>query len=158
MRPVWTIRPYGAADHQAVTQLADRLLIGMPRWRDRDRWLAAVRQWVSQSTQEAGEATSGLLVVTENERVAGFVSLSTRSHFTGDIDAYIGELVVAEWAEGRGAGCALLQAAEEWAMVNGHQRVTLETGAANDRARRFYARAGYLDEDVRLTKSLPARR
>lgn len=82
------------------------------------------------------------------------MSVGTREHFTGDLDAYIGELAVAPWAEGGGAGRALLHAAERWARDNGYARITLETSAANLRARHFYYRGGYLDEAVRLTKEL----
>jgi len=47
-----------------------------------------------------------------------------------------------------------VQTAEEWASSNGRARLTLETGAANHRALRLYAEAGYEAEDVRLTKQL----
>lgn len=151
---MWTIRAYEPGDRQVVSALAARLLTGATLWRDRARWLEAVRGWVSGSIDAVGQAQQALLVVTDEDRVAGFVSLSTRSHFTGEVDAYVGELVVAEWAEGRGAGQALVEAAESWATVNGHPRLTLETGAANLRARDFYARAGHHEEDVRLTKQL----
>lgn len=149
-----TIRAYGPADYEAVASLADRLVTGRPEWRDRDRWLAAVRGWVAGSVQTAGEPGHALFVASDCDRVAGFASVSSRAHFTGDVDAYIGELVVAEWAESRGVGRAMVQTAEEWAISNGHARLTLETGAANRRALRFYAEAGYQPEDVRLTKQL----
>lgn len=151
---VLTIRAYGPADYEAVVSPADRLATGRPAWRDHDRWLAAVRGWVSGSVQTAGEPGHALFVASDGDRVAGFASVSSRAHFSRDVDAYIGELVVAEWAEGRGVGRALVQTAEEWASSNGHARLTLETGAANHRALRLYAEAGYEAEDVRLTKQL----
>jgi len=85
-------------------------------------------------------------------RVAGMVSLAERRHFTGDLDAYIGELVTDGAVEGSGAGRALMAAAEEWAAGRGLSRITLETGARNDRARHFYERAGFAEEDIRLSK------
>jgi ribosomal protein S18 acetylase RimI-like enzyme len=45
-------------------------------------------------------------------------------------------------------------AAEEWARRQRLTCVTLHTGAANTRARAFYAALGYEEEDVRLTKRL----
>ena len=66
------------------------------------------------------------------------VSLAEREHFTGDLDAYIGELVTDSAAKGSGAGQALMAAAEKWAASRGLSRITLETGARNHRARRFY--------------------
>jgi GNAT superfamily N-acetyltransferase len=65
-----------------------------------------------------------------------------------------GELVVAEAMERRGIGARLLGAAEAWAVERGLERLTLETGAANSGARAFYAAAGYVEEDVRLTKEI----
>ena len=73
-------------------------------------------------------------------------------HFTGDPDAYVGELVIDRRMEGRGAGRALIAAAEEWAASRGPARITLETGARNHRARRFYESAGYEEEGIRLSK------
>ncbi len=59
-------------------------------------------------------------------------------------------------AERRGVGAALVAAAEDWASQRGLARITLETGAANLGARRFYAALGYADEDVRLSKPVVA--
>lgn len=54
--------------------------------------------------------------------------------------------------EGRGVGRALMAAAEKWAASRGLSPITLETGARNHRARRFYERAGFEEEDIRLSK------
>jgi GNAT superfamily N-acetyltransferase len=79
--------------------------------------------------------------------------VSSRQHFTGVTDAYI-----VTWRSHLGqkgaAGRALLDAAEQWAVANGHERLTLESGAANHRARKFYDRDGYYTENVGLTKLL----
>ena len=55
---------------------------------------------------------------------------------------------------GRGVASALMAAAEAWGAGRGLRCLTLETGAANQPARSFYAALGYLPEDVRLTKDL----
>jgi GNAT superfamily N-acetyltransferase len=47
-------------------------------------------------------------------------------------------------------------AVEDWARRHGFPRVSLDTGAANARARAFYAALDYEEEDVRLTKRLEA--
>jgi GNAT superfamily N-acetyltransferase len=44
--------------------------------------------------------------------------------------------------------------AEEWGRDRGRDHLTLDTGAANGRARAFYAGLGYVEEDVKLTKPL----
>lgn len=152
---MWTTRPYQPGDQDAVMELADRLTVGAPSWREADLWLAAVRGWVKASIEAVADDGRALVVAVDDEqRVGGFVSLGTKQHFTGVVDAYISELVVASWAEGRGAGRALLGAAEQWAVAHGRDRLTLETGVANQRARRFYDQADYRAEDVRLTKVL----
>lgn len=63
-------------------------------------------------------------------------------HWTGDLDAYVGELATAEHLEGRGIGRALLARAEEWARGRGLDRITLDAGAANTHARGFYTSLG----------------
>lgn len=155
MVAVPTIRQYDDRDHASVMALADRLTQGAQPWRDQDRWLAVVRGWVAESVDAATSPRHGLLVAAdEADRVEGFVAVSTRTHFTGDVDAYVGELVVASGHERRGIGRALLRAAEAWAREQGFAALTLDTGAANRAARALYEAEGFEDEDVRLTKRL----
>jgi ribosomal protein S18 acetylase RimI-like enzyme len=63
-------------------------------------------------------------------------------------------VTLARRAEGCGVGTALVAAAERQAGADGRRCITLTTGAANERALRFYRQRGYLDEDVKLTKIL----
>jgi ribosomal protein S18 acetylase RimI-like enzyme len=85
------------------------------------------------------------------ERIVGVISVSRSRHFTGDDDAYIGELAVAPDAIRTGLGRQLVRAAESWALREGLRRVSLHTGAANATARAFYDALGFREEDVRLT-------
>lgn len=149
-----TVRPFDVPDHDPVMALADRLTVGAASRRDRNRWLAVVRGWVAESLAAADGPGHAVLVAVHEDRVVGFVALSTRTHFTGDVDAYVGELVVAQGSERRGVGHALLGAAESWARDHGFVALTLDTGAANTAARRLYAASGFEDEDVRMTKWL----
>lgn len=77
-----------------------------------------------------------------------------RRHWSGDLDAYVGELVVAPDHERRGVGRRLVNVVEQWASRRGLVRIRLETGAANEAARAFYERLGYTTEDVVLTRTL----
>ncbi len=88
------------------------------------------------------------------DMVVGFVSVGERRHFSGAVDGYVGELVVAREHEGRGIGSLLMDHAEGWARHRGVAHLTLETGAANGAARAFYKARGYQEEDVRLTRPL----
>lgn len=96
-----------------------------------------------------------LLVATASPgSVFGFISIEVVTHFSGEGEGYIGELVVDECAEGTGIGRMLVARAERWAREQGFRILTLETGAANERARGFYNRLGFREEGVRLTKVL----
>lgn len=151
-----TIRPYRSADHDAVTALADRLRVGVAPWRDPSAVPQVVRSWVAGSIKDVDPVDSPALVAADahDGRVLGFVCCGRRTHWTGQVDAYVGELVVAVPAQGRGVGRALVAAAAEWARQRGHHRLTIETGAANAGARAFYARLGYAEEEVVLSRGL----
>jgi GNAT superfamily N-acetyltransferase len=146
------IRPARPQDRDALLALSPRLTTGVAPWRDPARVAAAVRGWIESSLASASQDGCAVLVAEVNGQVAGLVSVAERQHFSGETDAYIGELVTS--ADGRGTGRALLAAAEAWAARRGLARITLDTGARNERARRFYAEAGYETEDVRLTRAV----
>ncbi len=145
------VRPAESADTAAVLALAHRLEIGVAAWREPAAVAAAVRGWLDESLIDG--RTAAFVAEIDGELV-GFVSVSTTQHFTGEQDAYVGELVVAEPAEGQGVGRALMERAEAWATDGGFRCITLTTGAANVGARSFYAALGYAEEDVKLTKVL----
>jgi GNAT superfamily N-acetyltransferase len=48
----------------------------------------------------------------------------------------------------------LLAAAEDWARAQGFRLIGLDVFANNRRARAFYARLGYQDDSLRVTKAL----
>jgi ribosomal protein S18 acetylase RimI-like enzyme len=148
------IRSFQPADREPVLALAPRLAEDVAPWRDPEAVLAAVCGWVQSSAEAAGEAERAVFVADDGGRVVGLVSVSERTHFTGQVDGYVGELVVAEDSERRGIGARLMAAAEAWAAGRGRAFLTLETGAASQRARSFYAALGYQEEDIRLTKSV----
>jgi len=146
------IRPVRAEEHPAVLELSQRLTIGAAPWRDPARFAAAARGWIETSLAAAEDAGHAVFVAVWGGRVAGVVSVAEREHFTGDLDAYVGELVTDAAVAGRGAGRALMAAAQQWAAQRGLYRITLETGAANERARHFYANLGYEEEEIRLSR------
>jgi GNAT superfamily N-acetyltransferase len=129
------VREYQPEDREAVVALAGRLTIGVAPWRDADAVASAVREWVVGSIDNAVKGRGSVFVAVDGDQVVGFVSCGERRHFAGAVDAYIGELVTAADAEGRGVGRALLARAEQWACECGYARITLETGARNARVR-----------------------
>lgn len=148
------VRRYDASDREAAVLLATRLETGVAHWRDADMVRRAVAGWVETSLAHAAADDREVYVADVSGDVVGLVTVAERRHFAGVVDAYVGELVVKATHERRGVGTLLMDAAEEWARHRGLRHLTLETGAANGPARAFYARCGYQEEDVRLTKPL----
>jgi ribosomal protein S18 acetylase RimI-like enzyme len=146
------VRRYAESDRASVVALAPRLTEGVAGWRDRAAVRAAVLGWVTGSIATAAADANAVFVADDDGVVLGFVTCGEREHFAGQVDGYVGELVVAGGCVRRGVGSALMAAAEQWAADRGLSHLTLETGAANTSARGFYGALGYRDEDVRLTK------
>lgn len=151
------IRPYRPDDRDQVMALAPRLAEWVAAWRDPDAVLTAVHGWVRGSVETAGQPGHAVYVAVAGGQVAGFVSVSERTHFTGQVDAYVGELGVRPDMERRGIATALMAAAQAWAADRGRPFLTLETGAANQPARSLYRALGFQEEDVRLTKTITPR-
>lgn len=149
------VRPYKPDDRPFVLGLAPRLAIGKQAWRDPERWLRTVEGWLTGSIDQHNQKTMVWIAEEDEtgERV-GFATVSHGSHFTGQPQAYIGELATTEDVEGRGVGTALVEACERWARAQGYAILTLSTGAANTRALSFYHHLGFYDEDVTLAKLL----
>src|ERR1043165_9468308 len=132
------VRPYISTDHAFVLSLAPRLAIGMQSWRDKALWLKTVEGWLTESIRQHNQKVMVLIAENEDGEPLGFASVSHSTHFTGQRQAYIGELATSETAEGHGVGRALVEACEQWAREQGYTILTLSTGAANTRALGFY--------------------
>lgn len=142
-------------DHDDVIALARRLTTGVAPWRDHTAVAQTTTDWVADAVAGHDLAVAPVFVAVAHDRVLGFAAGGTRKHWAGGVDAYIGELVTDAAAEGQGIGRALVRALESWAVDRGFDRITLETGAANDRAIDFYERLGYRHEEVVLTREVP---
>ena len=148
------VRPYTSADRTFILSLAPRLAIGRQPWRDLTLWLKTVEEWLTESIEQHNQKSMVLIAVDEQSERLGFATVSHSTHFTGQKQAYIGELVTSEAAEGQGVGTALVKACEQWAREQGHVIITLTTGAGNARALKFYDHLGFRNEDITLTKLL----
>jgi ribosomal protein S18 acetylase RimI-like enzyme len=153
--PIIPIRPADDDDRAAVLELAPRLAEGVAPWRDQTEALLAGRRWLEESLDAAKNGDGAVLVAADAAGMAGVVSVRPSTHFTGERDGYIGELVVADRASRRGIGRALIAAADAWARDHGLRNLTLHTGAFNANARGFYAAQGFVEEEVRLTRPVP---
>ena len=148
------IRAAQTSDRDSVIEMAERLQEGVASWRNPQEVRRAVIGWVHESLANLADPDNGAFVAERNGDVVGFVCVSERRHFTGEVDTYIGELVVAKKAEGVGVGRALVEAAEDWGRSRGRKRVVVDTGAANAPARQFYAALGYEEEDITVSRAI----
>ncbi len=148
------VRPYDSADREFILSLAPRLAIGIAPWRDPQKMIVTAQGWITGSIEQHGKKSVVIVAEDEHGERLGFATVSHSTHFTGEGQAYIGELATNETAEGRGVGKALAQACEQWARDQGYRFLSLATGAANERALGFYRHMGYQDEDVTLVKLL----
>lgn len=114
------IRHLEASDRDAVVALSSRLTVGVARWRDRDHVGTATRASVVAAIDGHDPEQQPVFVADDVDgSVVGFVSVSSRSHWSGGTDAYAGELAVAECAARRGVGSALMHAAENGGATRG---------------------------------------
>lgn len=143
------VRPADERDHDDIRALAGRLTIGTAPWLDPDGVDAAVRSWVADDLAAPAGADRLVLVAEAPSGLVGFACASKREHWSGEQRCYLGELVVAEGAEGQGIGRLLVTSVTAWAKRLG-LRVELDTGASNTPARAFYAALGFREEAVRL--------
>ena len=148
------VRPYLPDDHSFILSLAPRLAIGKQPWRDLTLWLKTVEEWLTESINGHNQKTMVLIAEDEQGERLGFATVSHSIHFTGQPQAYIGELATSEKVESRGVGSALVKACEQWAREQGYTIITLTTGAGNTRALKFYDHLGFHNEDITLTKLL----
>jgi GNAT superfamily N-acetyltransferase len=148
------VRPYQHTDEAFILGLAPRLAIGRPPWRDAEQWHQAVTGWLRDSIAQHPHRTAVFVAENDHGEPLGFACVTHSRHFSGQGQASIGELATTEAAEGQGVGRALVQACVDWARIQGYGILTLSTGAANTRARRFYQQLGFHEEDVSLVKLL----
>jgi GNAT superfamily N-acetyltransferase len=148
------VRPFDPTDREFVLSLAPRLLIGIPPWRDPAAMQQAVEEWLVKGMDQQGRESFVFVAEDANGERLGVATVAPSRHFTGTPQAELGELAVRAEAEGWGVGQALVAACVAWARAEGYPFLALGTGAANTRARHFYARLGFLEEDVRLVRRL----
>jgi ribosomal protein S18 acetylase RimI-like enzyme len=148
------IREIAPGDRDAVLALAPRLLEGVAPWRDAAAVLATVQGWIAAAADATGQPDRAVYVAVDGDQVVGIVTAAEHTHWTGQVDVYVGELITAAGHERRGVARRLMAAVEAWGAQRGLKFLTLETGAANHTARAFYAALGYQEEGVRLTKAI----
>jgi ribosomal protein S18 acetylase RimI-like enzyme len=150
------IRPATREDRDFMFAQAERLasVAGLPWHAERDV-LAFQRRYMTAAFARPASETASFIAEDETAQRLGFVHVeAVTESVTLEPSAYVTVLAVVEAAEGQGAGAKLMRAAEDWARQQGFRLICLDVFANNRRARDFYARQGYQDDSLRLTKPL----
>ena len=159
------IRPGTPADRDFVIDTARRFAaFGPPPWRSAQEVVAGEVRCLDDFFD--GRLKGPALLIAEQppppdgvgearaDRL-GFAFLEPAvDYFTGEKHAHLGMIAVTTGAEGRGAGAALMRAAEDWSRAAGYTKLTLNVFEGNQRARQVYERFGYQVETVRYVKIL----
>ncbi len=149
------VRPATADDLPFILSLVPRLVtFGVPPWRDAEAIRASSEDLLSKALT-APPAGSAVLLASSHNEPLGFVHLETTlEFFTGEPQGYVANLAVQETGEGKGVGKALMEAAEAWTKEQGMRHLTLYVFAGNAQAHTFYARLGFEEDSLKLTKNL----
>lgn len=149
------VRVARGADRTFVLETAARLAaFGPPPWRTVEELVEGEARTLRDFFESHDEA-SKLLIAESGDRRVGFALLEElRDYFTLERHGHIGILAVTEEAEGRGAGGALLRAAESWARERGYRTLTLNVFGGNQHARDVYEHAGFAMDTVKYIKVL----
>lgn len=92
----------------------------------------------------SGDPESSLFVAEDEDgRVVGWVHVVGRFYLETDPHAELGGLVVDAAARRKGAGKALVSAAEAWAASRGYGSMRVRSNVKRVEARAFYEAAGY---------------
>jgi GNAT superfamily N-acetyltransferase len=142
-------------DRAFVLETAARLAaFGPPRWRTTEEIVEAEARTLRDFFESSDEA-SRLLIVEAGDRRLGFALLEElRDYFTLDRHGHVGILAVTNEAEGRGAGGALIRAAEAWARERGYRTLTLNVFSGNSHAREVYEHLGFEPDTIKYIKAL----
>jgi len=150
------IRRATAEDRDFMFAQADRLAaVAELSWHAQEDVLRFQHRFMNVALARPESETGSFIAENSAAERLGFVHVEASSDsVTLEPCAYVSLLAVTEGAEGRGVAGQLMQAAEDWARQKGFRLICLDVFANNRRARTFYARQGYQDDSLRLTKPL----
>jgi ribosomal protein S18 acetylase RimI-like enzyme len=150
-----TIRTATDADRTFVLDLAERLVsFDVPHWREKPELVEGDRRALAQWF-DARKNDEALYIAELDGVPAGCAFLVTLvDYFNERPHAHLSVLAVAEAAEGRGVGSALLDQSMAWAKERKSDRLTLSALVTNARARALYERKGFGGEYIRYVLPL----
>jgi GNAT superfamily N-acetyltransferase len=150
------IRTATLEDRAWLLPLSARLHdFGPPPWRPREQMDRAVAEAIGRAIETPGPDWAVFVAEDDGGRPRGFVHVHTATdYFTGEVYGHVSDLVVAAEGEGRGVGRALMAAAEDWSVAQGHRLLALNVFGDNHRARTLYERLGYRPDTTKMVKVL----
>ena len=153
--PSFSIRAATARDEAAVLALVPRLRIFGPETFRPAEALDAGEQRTLQKFFSGAVAGARLWVAEDAGTVVGMAYAERAGdYFTLENHGHLGILAVAEHAEGRGIGQALLQTVEHWSRDEGFRFLSLNVFADNTRAINVYEKSAYRADFIRYVKQL----
>ena len=150
------VRRARATDCDFVIETAARLsAFGPPPWRDPADVVEGEIRTLRDFFDCASPSTDLLIAESTSGEPLGFAYLDeARDYFTLEWHGHLGILAVSAAAEGKGAGAALMRAAEAWARSRGYPTLTLNVFAGNRRARDVYEHFGFEQDTIKYLKRL----
>jgi len=149
------VRGARGTDRTFVLDTAARLAaFGPPRWRTAEEVIEGEVRTLRDFFESADEASRLLIVEAGDERLGFALLEELRDYFTLERHGHVGILAVTAGAEGRGAGGALIRAAEAWARERGYRTLTLNVFSGNSHAREVYEHLGFESDTVKYIKGL----
>lgn len=154
-RPSFVIRAAAADDATAVLALVPRLRAFGPQTFRSPEALDAGEQRTLQRFFGGAVAGARLWVAEDDGTVVGLAYAERATdYFTQESHGHLGIIAVAERAEGRGIGRALLQTVEQWSRDEGFRFLSLNVFADNAHAIGVYEKSAYRADFVRYVKQL----
>jgi GNAT superfamily N-acetyltransferase len=149
------VRVARGTDRAFVLDTAARLAdFGPPSWRTSEELIEGEARTLRDFFESPDDGTRLLIAETGDGRVGFALIEELRDYFTLERHGHVGILAVTAGAEGRGAGGALLRAAEAWARDRGFRTLTLNVFSSNQHARAVYEHLGFEEDTVKYIKRI----
>jgi GNAT superfamily N-acetyltransferase len=149
------VRVARGTDRAFVLDTAARLAdFGPPSWRTAEELIEGEARTLRDFFESPDDGTRLLIAETGDGRVGFALIEELRDYFTLERHGHVGILAVTAGAEGRGAGGALLRAAEAWARDRGFRTLTLNVFSSNQHARAVYEHLGFEEDTVKYIKRI----
>ena len=150
------IRAAGDEDVGFMFALAPRLaeVADLP-WHDSQDLIAFQHRYMRAAFARPKSETVTLIAETADGGKLGYVHAEASTDLvTLEPCGYVTVLALTQEAEGQGIAARLMSGVEDWARDQGFRLLGLDVFANNRRARSFYAKLGYEEDSLRLTKPL----